>query len=158
VIGAIFQQTFGLPLFKYGSEAAAVTPKKHKPAADQLLATYKPAAPDPCGGKAGEVKYESRVMEGIWAAAPYLHNGSVPTLAGLLKPSRSRPDKFEVGTRYDTELVGLARRQGPGAPERNTRACDEDDRRSGESRCGHDFGTDLSDPEKKALLEYLKAI
>ncbi|HET9640982.1 MAG TPA: di-heme-cytochrome C peroxidase [Allosphingosinicella sp.] len=158
VIGAIFQQAFGVSLFKYGSEAPAVTPKKHKQAADQLLATYKPAAPDVCGGKGGPIKYESRVMHGIWAAAPYLHNGSVPTLADLLKAPRNRPDKFEVGNRYDTALVGLARDQGAGAEKRNTRGCSEDDVKSGESRCGHDFGTDLSDSEKKALLEYLKAI
>lgn len=159
VIGSIFQQTFGISLFKYGSyEAAAVTPKMHKPAADELLATYKPAAADECGGKDGPIKYESRVMHGIWAAAPYLHNGSVPTLADLLKPPRSRPDKFEVGGRYDVELVGLARNQAPGAQVRNTRGCGDDDLKSGESRCGHDFGTDLSATEKKALLEYLKAI
>ncbi len=159
VIGSIFQQTFGVSLFKYGSaEGAVVTSKKHKAAADELLATYKPAAPDACGGKAGPIKYESRVMHGIWAAAPYLHNGSVPTLADLLKPPRNRPDKFEVGNRYDTALVGLARNQAPGAEERNTRGCGEDDLKSGESRCGHDYGTDLSDSEKKALLEYLKAI
>jgi cytochrome c553 len=159
VIGSIFQEAFGVSLFKYGSaEAAAVTPKRHKPAAEELLATYKPAAPDPCGGKAGPIKYESRVMHGIWAAAPYLHNGSVPTLADLLKPPRSRPDKFEVGNRYDTGLVGLARSQAPRAEVRNTRGCDEDDLQSGESRCGHDYGTELSAGEKKALLEYLKAI
>lgn len=158
VIGAIFQNTFGVSLFRYGGEAAADTPKRHKPAADQLLSTYKPAAPEPCGSANGQFKYESRVMEGIWAAAPYLHNGSVPTLADLLKPSRSRPDKFEVGNRYDPELVGLARSQAPGAEKRNTRGCDEDDLKSGESRCGHDFGTSLSDSEKEALLEYLKAI
>jgi len=34
--------------------------------------------------------YESRVLQGIWAAAPYLHNGSVPTLAELLKPAAER--------------------------------------------------------------------
>lgn len=158
VIGAIFQQTFGVSLFKYGGEAPAATPAKHKPAADELLATYKPAAPEPCGSTNGPIRYESRVMEGIWAAAPYLHNGSVPTLADLLKAPRNRPDKFEVGNRYDTALVGLARDQGPGAGKRDTRGCSEDDIKSGESRCGHDFGTDLSDSEKKALLEYLKAI
>jgi len=157
VIGAIFQQTFGISLFRYGG-AEAVTPKEHKPAADQLLSTYKPAAPDPCGGSGGKFKYESRVMEGIWGAAPYLHNGSVPTLADLLKSPRNRPNKFEVGNRYDPELVGLARNQAPGAQVRDTRGCDEEDLQSGESRCGHDFGTDLSDSEKRALLEYLKAI
>ena len=159
VIGAIFQQTFGVSLFRYGGEAAAVTPKKHKPGGGPVAsATYKPARADPCGGKGGQFKYESRVMEGIWAAAPYLHNGSVPTLADLLKPPRNRPNKFEVGNRYDTALVGLARNQAPGAQERDTRGCDDDDLKSGESRCGHDFGTDLSDAEKRALLEYLKAI
>jgi hypothetical protein len=158
VIGAIFQQTFGVSLFKYGGEAAAVTPKKHKQAAEQLLATYKPAAPDPCGGTAGQYKYESRVMEGIWGAAPYLHNGSVPTMADLLKSPRNRPNKFEVGNRYDPGLVGLARNQAAGAQVRDTRGCDQDDLDSGESRCGHDFGTDLGDSEKRALLEYLKAI
>lgn len=158
VIGAIFQQTFGVSLFRYGGETEAVTPKKHKQAADQLLSTYKPAAADPCGGNGGKFKYESRVMEGVWGAAPYLHNGSVPTLADLLKSPRNRPNKFEVGNRYDPELVGLARNQAPGAQVRDTRGCDEDDLNSGESRCGHDFGTDLSDSEKRALLEYLKAI
>ncbi|MGZ8285076.1 MAG: di-heme-cytochrome C peroxidase [Allosphingosinicella sp.] len=159
VIGSIFQQAFGVSLFKYGNaETAAVTPKRHKPAAEQLLATYKPAAPDACGGKSGPIKYESRVMHGIWAAAPYLHNGSVPTLADLLKSPRNRPDKFEVGNRYDIALVGLARSQAPGAQERNTRGCSENDLESGESRCGHDYGTNLGDSEKKALLEYLKAL
>ena len=61
-------------------------------------------------------------MEGIWAAAPYLHNGSVPTLADLLKPPRNRPDKFEVGNRYDTALVGLAREPGSGSAGAATRA------------------------------------
>ena len=65
-------------------------------------------------------------MQGIWAAAPYLHNGSVPTLADLLKPPRDRPKKFEVGNRYDTALVGLARNQAPGAEERDTRGCSDD--------------------------------
>jgi hypothetical protein len=32
--------------------------------------------------------YESRVLNGIWATAPYLHNGSVPNLWELLKPAR----------------------------------------------------------------------
>jgi hypothetical protein len=40
--------------------------------------------------------YEAGVMEGIWAAAPYLHNGSVPTLAQLLKPAADRVASFNV--------------------------------------------------------------
>src|SRR5262249_10766731 len=35
--------------------------------------------------------YKGRPLNGIWATAPYLHNGSVPTLADLLKPAKDRP-------------------------------------------------------------------
>jgi mono/diheme cytochrome c family protein len=95
--------------------------------------------------------YEARVLEGIWAAAPYLHNGSVPTLAELLKPSAQRASQFNLGAKYDIENVGLAVTQ-----DGSTRfVTDCNDINSGNSRCGHDFGTTLSDQEKKALLERL---
>jgi hypothetical protein len=96
--------------------------------------------------------YEARVLQGIWAAAPYLHNGSVPTLAELLKPSAQRVSQFNLGTKYDIENVGLAVTQG--GPTRFVTDCN--DINSGNSRCGHDFGTTLTDHEKEALLEYLK--
>ncbi|MCP3399099.1 MULTISPECIES: di-heme-cytochrome C peroxidase [unclassified Bradyrhizobium] len=102
--------------------------------------------------KRGE--YEARVLEGIWAAAPYLHNGSVPTLAELLVPPAKRMSQFKVGARYDTKNVGLdVTQEGPTRP-----ATDCDHLNSGNSRCGHDYGTRLSDDEKKALLEYLKTL
>jgi hypothetical protein len=103
-------------------------------------------------------KYESRVLEGIWAAAPYLHNASVPTLADLLKPSSERAKEFKIGPNYDIQNVGLAADQTKfGAATLKTTDCD--DRNSGNSRCGHEFGTTtLSADEKKALLEYLKTL
>ena len=52
--------------------------------------------------------YEARVLEGIWAAAPYLHNGSVPTLSELLKPATERVSEFKIGPNYDLNNVGLA--------------------------------------------------
>jgi mono/diheme cytochrome c family protein len=99
--------------------------------------------------------YEARVLQGIWAAAPYLHNGSVPTLAELLKPAAQRVSKFAVGAKYDIENVGLAAVQD-GNETRTLTGCD--DLNSGNSRCGHEFGTSLSDQDKKALLEYLKTL
>ncbi|MBV8920491.1 di-heme-cytochrome C peroxidase [Bradyrhizobium sp.] len=99
--------------------------------------------------------YEARVLQGIWAAAPYLHNGSVPTLAELLKPSAQRTSKFSLGAKYDIENIGLAATQdGPDA--RPVTDCN--DLNSGNSKCGHEFGTNLSDGDKKALLEYLKTL
>lgn len=100
--------------------------------------------------------YESRVLEGIWAAAPYLHNGSVPTLAELLKPASERVASFKLGPAYDIEAVGLAVEQTAFDHTLVTTGCD--DLSSGDSRCGHEYGTDLSDDEKAALLEYMKTL
>jgi len=45
-------------------------------------------------------------LDGVWARAPYLHNGSVPTLYDLLVPSE-RPSKFVRGSiSYDPVRVG----------------------------------------------------
>jgi hypothetical protein len=110
-----------------------------------------PAAPAPPKGS-----YEARVMQGIWAAAPYLHNGSVPTLAELLKPPAQRVKQFKIGPAYDTINVGLAVEQTLFNQALVTTDCDN--LNSGNSNCGHDFGTTLPDAEKKALLEYLKTL
>jgi len=98
--------------------------------------------------------YESRVLQGIWAAAPYLHNGSVQSLAELLTPSEKRLAAFKVGPAYDPDKVGLAVEQTKFNFTLKTTDCS--DRNSGNSRCGHDYGTGFTDIEKKALLEYLK--
>ena len=95
------------------------------------------------------------MLEGIWAAAPYLHNGSVASLAELLTPPAHRKSSFDVGPNYDPDKVGLADVQS-GSNTRTLTDCS--DNNSGNSRCGHDFGTSLSNPEKKSLLEYLKTL
>ena len=100
--------------------------------------------------------YEARVLEGVWAAAPYLHNGSVPSLAELLKPAAERVKVFKVGSNYDTVNVGLAAEQTQFNYSYVTTDCSA--LNSGNSRCGHEYGTRLTAPEKKALLEYLKTL
>lgn len=126
----------------------------------QLKDTWQPKAAaatdeEPCKGD-GPYGYESRVMEGIWAAAPYLHNGSVPTLAELLTPDNQRVSEFKVGPAYDIENVGLAAQQTKFNYTLKTTDCSE--RNSGNSRCGHNYGTGFSPAAKKALLEYLKSL
>ncbi|MBG6146629.1 hypothetical protein IWQ51_004780 [Labrenzia sp. EL_142] len=101
-------------------------------------------------------KYEARVLKGIWAAAPYLHNGSVPTLEELLKKPDDRVTSFIPGPSYDVQAVGMAKQQTKFDQVIKTTGCDQLD--SGNSRCGHDYGTDLSNDQKRALLEYLKSI
>jgi hypothetical protein len=52
--------------------------------------------------------YKGRSLNGIWATAPYLHNGSVPTLWDLLLPADQRPKSFKVGAReFDPDKVGF---------------------------------------------------
>ena len=101
--------------------------------------------------------FESKVLQGIWAAAPYLHNGSVPSLAELLKPAASRVQSFQVGREYDIVNVGLATQQTI-EPTSLRVTTDCSDLNSGNSNCGHEFGTNLSPTEKDDLLEYLKTL
>ncbi len=100
--------------------------------------------------------YESRVLRGIWAAAPYLHNGSVPSLAELLKPASERVKSFELGPEYDPVAVGVASKQPQTHFTLHTTGCDN--LLSGDSNCGHEYGTHLPDDDKRALLEYLKTL
>lgn len=101
-------------------------------------------------------KYLARPLNGIWATAPYLHNGSVPTLYDLLHPEH-RPAKFSMGGReYDPLNIGYAS-QITGAIGTWT----FDTTQLGNSNTGHSgdkFGTNLSEEQKSALLEYLKTI
>jgi cytochrome c5 len=102
--------------------------------------------------------YANMPLDGLWARAPYLHNGSVPTLWDLL--SKERPAKFYRGDdAYDPQKVGF----------RTDRERSDDGRRlflfdvsvPGNGNGGHDgkeYGTELSDDEKKALIEYLKTL
>ena len=96
--------------------------------------------------------YKARPLSGIWASAPYLHNGSVPTLAELLKAPEQRVKSFWVGSReFDPEAVGLAVAVRDNASEFDTAL-------SGNSNAGHLFGTTLDEGAKRDLLEYLKSL
>ncbi|MEM7429019.1 MAG: di-heme-cytochrome C peroxidase [Pseudomonadota bacterium] len=130
--------------------------KDDKGAADAKDATAKVDATAPAWEPSG-CKYESRVLEGIWAAAPYLHNGSVQSLRQLLEPASKREPSFKIGPNYDPKNAGLAAEQSKfGSYELKTTGCDKI--KSGNSRCGHEYGTGLSGTQKEALLEYLKSL
>jgi hypothetical protein len=95
-------------------------------------------------------EYANRSLEGVWATAPYLHNGSVASLADLLEPPSARPSLVTVGGRvYDTDRVGYTAAQG---------AFSRDGGAKGDSMGGHDYGTDAGAYDKKALLEFLKSL
>jgi cytochrome c peroxidase len=107
------------------------------------------------------MKYKARPLDGIWATAPYLHNGSVPTLNDLLKPPAQRPTQFSVGTRvYDPVNVGyVTRPDSPGNVFTYKTRDPQGFPTPGNSNQGHDYGiSSLTDAQRRALLEYLKSL
>jgi hypothetical protein len=107
------------------------------------------------------MKYKARPLDGIWATAPYLHNGSVPTLNDLLKPPAQRPTQFSVGTRvYDPVNVGyVTRPDSPGNVFTYKTRDPQGFPIPGNSNQGHDYGiSSLTDAQRRALLEYLKSL
>ncbi len=94
--------------------------------------------------------------DGLWLRAPYLHNGSVPTLADLLEPVANRPTRFRRGyDLFDPIKVGFV---STGAEAERVGTL-YDTSQPGNSNSGHEgpaFGTTLPPASKRALLEYLK--
>ncbi len=89
--------------------------------------------------------YKADALHGIWAQAPYLHNGSVPTLGQLLCPT-TRPVTFIRGSaQYDQQLVGFEwlRRPERYSPLDTVLAKEYDTRVSGKANSGHTFGVEL---------------
>jgi RoxA-like, cytochrome c-like len=108
--------------------------------------------------------YIAPPLDGIWASAPYFHNGSVPTIYGVLSPE-SRPRYFRrIGAPkgYDTAKLGLTIEvlNGPPpdglAPEARRRIVDTT--RLGLGNGGHTFGASLTESEKLQVIEYLKTL
>ncbi len=101
--------------------------------------------------------YANMPLDGVWLRAPYLHNGSVPTLRDLLEPAAKRPQMFYRGYDvYDAQNVGFV---STVAEEQGRKFFRFDTSVVGNSNAGHEgpaYGTDLPAEDKAALLEYLK--
>ncbi len=100
--------------------------------------------------------YIAPPLDGIWITAPYLHNGSVPTLQALLN-SKERPTYWQRDFKhpqYDYVNVGwqyTAKDSTSHKKAYNTTL-------PGYGNYGHTFGDVLSERERKALIEYLKTL
>jgi cytochrome c553 len=105
--------------------------------------------------------YVAPPLTGIWASAPYLHNGSVPTLSALLSPS-TRPIKFQVGGHaLDFVNVGI-NLSADGTFASNYAPFAQpvwiDTTQPGRSNAGHRVGEKLTGKEKRDLIEFLKRL
>jgi hypothetical protein len=96
--------------------------------------------------------YKARPLNGIAFTAPFLHNGSVPSLYELLLPPAQRTKQFHVGnTAFDPIHVGYSTEQVSSSVLLDTTQL-------GNSNAGHVYGTWLTDAERYALIEYMKAL
>ena len=99
--------------------------------------------------------YVAVPLDGLWLRAPYLHNGSVPSLRDLLNPPERRPKVFWRGYDvYDFKNIGFTS-TGRKAEEIGVRF---DTSRPGNGNGGHLYGTKLNPDQKEALLTYLKSL
>jgi mono/diheme cytochrome c family protein len=113
--------------------------------------------------------YQAPPLDGIWATAPYLHNGSVPTLYELLD-SPSRPARFTRPpstdfSHYDTKHVGwkfteVSREELASTTRRSAFQAKfiVDTSRFGMGNQGHTFGDQLTEHERMDVIEYLKTL
>lgn len=105
--------------------------------------------------------YKAAPRDGVWATAPFMHNGSVPNLYEMLVPAKERTKKFYVGRDFDPVRVGVDTSGNSGRFLLDTALL-------GNSNAGHSFengprgygviGPLLADDERWAIVEYLKSI
>ena len=99
--------------------------------------------------------YVAPPLDGVWASAPYFHNGSVPTLYEVLS-SEDRPERWTrlgLSTDYDWKKIGWHY-----DPEPRNKKWTFDTNEPGYGKEGHYFGDELTEEEKWAVIEYLKTL
>jgi mono/diheme cytochrome c family protein len=114
----------------------------------------------------GSVGYQAPPLDGIWATAPYFHNGSVPTVYHVLN-SKTRPKiytrSFRTGKEdYDPVKLGWKVRVLQRGPDPDLPALEQrkvyDTTQPGRGNGGHTFGDDLTERQRRAVIEYLKTL
>ena len=146
----------------------------HQPTLDPLTILRINGFRDPNSSPPNPLAYKARPLEGIWATAPYLHNGSVPNLDELLLPSSRRSTSFFVGNReFDVKRVGYETKAAPGTWEFKVK--NEQGPIPGNSNAGHEghgpceelgytetfengAWREFTDNERCALIEFMKSL
>ena len=116
---------------------------------------------EPSTTRPAEGVYKAGPRDGVWATAPFIHNGSVPNLYEMLIPAAERTKKFYLGGDFDPVRVGLDTTATSGTFLMDTTL-------PGNSNAGHSFensprgngvvGPLLTEDDRWALVEYLKSI
>lgn len=147
---------------------------EHEPPLDEKTILRINGFRDPDAKPPNVLAYKAGPLEGIWATAPYLHNGSVPNLYELLLPAKKRSQSFFVGSRvFDRKRVGFETARTEGAWEFKVQ--NEQEPIPGNSNAGHEghgpghalgytetfengAWREFTDDERYALIEFLKSL
>jgi mono/diheme cytochrome c family protein len=151
-VAGIFDYAKGLPLPGQALFAVGLTPKQVR------AAKCKAFKDDPANPK---MVYKGRPLQGVWATAPYLHNGSVANLWELLLPPERRKKEFYTGTReFNPDLVGYE--TDPSAPGNSFLFRTRDASGApieGNANSGHVYGNAaMQESDRQALIEYMKTL
>lgn len=110
--------------------------------------------------------YQAPPLDGIWATAPYFHNGAAPTVYDVLN-SKTRPKVFTRSYKTDLEAydpvklgwkVQVLDKVPSGELSGHERRKIYDTAQPGRSNGGHTYGDHLTDDDRKAVIEYLKTL
>lgn len=144
-----------VPIAEIGTDASHLATWSGQAAKDANRLTQEMGIERPGLAEENPTGYIAPFLDGIWLRAPYLQNGSVPSLRDLLEPAAKRPAEFWRGDDvFDPVRVGFVS-SGTRAEKRGERY---DTRLRGNGNGGHEQGTSLSDAEKEALVEFLKTL
>ncbi len=106
--------------------------------------------------------YLAPPLDGIWATAPYFHNGSTPTLWHVLHPGQRPVVWTRKNDSFDHKRIGFVTKEFDTVPVSVTTARQRrryfDTTKQGKSAAGHLFPDKLSESEKRAVLEFLKTL
>jgi hypothetical protein len=168
--------SFAIALMIMVEKASDKWMEDHHLTDEQKRALWRSRKNCPNSDNAKQTHYRARPLNGVWATAPYLHNGSVPSLYWMLKPATERPKQFCMGTRdFDPQQVGFHVEPGekPACRHGETlfSAVNPDgSAMTGNSNLGHSLegtpgpgkpgviGRLLTEDERYDLIEYLKTL
>jgi len=108
--------------------------------------------------------YVAPPLDGIWATAPFLHNGSVPTIAMVIdstkRPAFWQHDVIDASNpqSYDQQNLGWAHQVLPAGKSGPNDVRIFDTTQPGYANSGHRFGDHLTDEQRPLLIEYLKTL
>lgn len=168
------EMPFAIALMIVVDKVSAKWMEDRKLTKDEQAALWGPRSNCPNTAPGGP-HYRARPLNGVWATAPYLHNGSVPSLYWMLKPAAERPKQFCMGARdFDPEQVGFRVAAGEAAScktgETLFSMTGSGKEIKGNSVLGHSLegtpgpgkngviGRTLTEDERYDLIEYLKTL